>query len=205
MQLAWPLLVLLGVPGGEGPSRRGLEKRKPGADRVLGPGRPQPSAACLSGNRREGRGPLESDALPVRVQVGRQPGLRLCLSPVGKVQKVEQLSRVVASRCQSRRFVRPRLASKRSEVYAWKRLGSRLRSWPTLDRCCSRARSPPHPTPRGGTVSSAWQVAAREGLGSKAPGEEGQGVWAGGAGGGAGEGAVPASRGGACSDHSLSV
>lgn len=182
VQLAWPLLVLLGVPGGEGPSRRGLEKRKPGADGVLGPGRPQPSAACLSGNRRERRGPLESDALPVRVQVGRQPGLRLCLSPVGKVQKVEQLSRVVASRCQSRRFVRPRLASKRSEVYAWKRLGSRLRSWPTVDRCCCRTRSPP-PTPRGGTVSSAGQVASGlEGLGSKAPGEEGQGVWTGGRG-----------------------
>lgn len=151
VQLAWPLLVLLGVPGAEGPSRRGLEKRKPGADRVLGPGRPQPSAAaCLSGNRREGRGPLESDALPVRVQVGRQPGLRLCLSPVGKVQKVEQLSRVVASRCQSRRFVRPRLASKRSEVYAWKRLGSRLRSWPAVDHCCCRTRSPPPTHPGAG-------------------------------------------------------
>lgn len=63
---------------------------------------------------------------------------------------------------------------------------------------------PPTPSPRGGTVSSAWQVAAWEGVGSKAPGEEGQGVWTGG-GGGAGEGAVPAGRGGACSDHSLSV
>ena len=45
----------------------------------------------------------------------------------------------------------------------------------------------PPPPPRGGTVSSAWQVAAgREGLGSTAPGEEGQGVWTGGRGWGGG-------------------